>query len=180
MQRKARSEKGFTTMELLVVVGVLAILGGLSVPLMSSALQRVQANGAADALATAIRDARMRAIATGWQYRMVAFDASGAVPNAFRVEGSDTGAVWPAVGTATGPPVYGSTQMNEAYSSMVQDYGGSQIAIPAGGPTFTVTFDSRGQWVSCVPVGCQIQTRNSQGGNVNTLMVSQAGAVAMN
>ena len=178
--RRARRLKGFTLLELLVVVGLLAITSAISVPLITGALGRARANGAAEALVGAIRDARIRAISTGWQYRVVAYAPSGAVPNAFRSEGIDAanGGVWPAAGTASSPPTYGSTQMAESYTSLASDFGAAQIQIPGGGASFTVTFDSRGQWaVACVPASCQAQVATPSG--VTTLTVAQGGAIQM-
>lgn len=175
-----RRHEGFTLLELLVIVGLLAITSAISIPLLNAALARARANGAAEALAATIRDARMRAISNGWQYRVVAYAPSGAVPNAFRVEGIDpaTGGVWPAAGSATTAPSYGSNQMYEGYTIMANDFGAAQIQIPGGGASFTVTFDSRGQWaVACLPASCQAQVSTPSG--VTTLTVAQGGAIQL-
>jgi Tfp pilus assembly protein FimT len=178
MQQRIREGKGFSLHELTLVVGSLAVLSGISVPVMSGVLQRSYNTGAVDALGSAIRDARMRAIATGWQYRVVVFDSAGPVPNAFRIEGMDPtiGGAWPAA-TATNPPAFsGSNQAYEPYNSLDRDFRRAQIQIPSGGPTFTVTFDSRGQQATaCVPLGCQVQVTSKAG--TSTITVSQAGAV---
>ena len=177
--------RGFTLLELLVVVAIFSIVAAISVPLIAGAVQRAQSDGAGIALAAAIRDARMRAIATGWQFQVVAYDSTGAVPNAFRIQGANTvgGPVWPVAGTATTPPYYGANQMNEAYTTLWQppgsgvakDFAMAQIVVPGGGP-FTVTFDSRGQMVgACIPAACQVQVNSGSG--LTTLTVSQAGAV---
>lgn len=175
MQRVDR-HKGFTLLELLLVVAIIAILGGITVPLLTGALQRAQSAGAGQTLASTIRDARMRAIATGWQYQVVAYGPTGSVPNAFRLQGFDpvNGGVAPAAGTATTPPLYGSNQMYEAYTSLPKDFGTAQIQV-AGGAAFTVTFNSSGQWSACVPVSCQVQVATQSG--VSTITVSQGGAV---
>ncbi len=177
--RRIKGQEGFSILELVLVLGILAVIAGITFPLVEGAIQRSQANGAGEVLAGAIRDARMRAIATGWQYRLVASDSGGTVPNAFRIEGMNpaTGGVWPAAGTASMPPYYGSNQTYEAYANLPKDFGTAKIQIPAGGPIFTVVFDARGQWATpCVPVGCQVQVR-TQGGRLTTLTVSQGGAV---
>ena len=178
MLNRFRKSKGFSAYELLVVVSSLTVLSGISFPMLNGVLQRSYAAGAVDVLGGAIRDARMRAVATGWQYRVVAFDGSGAVPNAFRIEGIDptTGGVWP-VATDTDPSALsGPNRMYELYTDLVRDFGTAQIQMPAGGSTFTVTFDSRGQWATpCVPMGCQVQVVSK--GGAASLTVSQAGAV---
>lgn len=175
--RRIDRQAGLSLLELLLVVATLAGLAAISFPLLGGPLQRAHASGAGDALAGAIRDARMRAIATGWQYRVVAFDAAGTVPNAFRIEGINpaAGGVWPLAGTAATPPSYGPNQTYEAYTNLPQDFGTAQIQVPGGGP-FTVTFNTRGQWATpCIPLGCQAQMRTA--GGLTTLTVSQSGVV---
>ncbi len=176
---RTKDLKGFSLIELMVVVAILGLVAFISVPLVTGAMQRAQSAGAGTALAAAIRDARMRAVATGWQFEVVAYSATGAVPNAFRIQGANTvgGPVWPVPGTVTTPPYYGANQMNEAYTSLAKDFGTAKFVVPGGGP-FTVTFDSRGQVVPpCLPVACQVQVSTSSG--VSTITVSQAGALQM-
>ncbi len=175
--RRMNTPKGSSLVEVLVVAAMLAVATGISFPLVTSAMQRAKANGAAEALAAAIRDARTRAIATGWQYQVVAYDPAGAVPNAFRVQGFDpvNGGVAPAAGTVTTPPFYGNNQTYEAYTNMAQDFSTAQIQVPGGGP-FRVTFDSRGQWaVPCLPAGCSVQVTTPA--RQASLTVTQAGGV---
>lgn len=176
--RRADHSGGFTLLELLIVVALLALMGFISVPLVSGALSRARSNGAAEALTGAIRDARMRAVASGWQYRVMAYSPTGAVPNAFRIEGMNpaSGGIWRPAGTVSDPPFYGTNEMAEPYTSLSTDFGSAQIQIPGGGSTFTVTFDSRGQWaVACVPASCQAQVTTT--GGATTLTVAQGGAI---
>lgn len=182
--RRISNQHGFSLLEVILVVTILAVLTRITFPLVQGALEKAKANGAGDALAGAIRDARMRAIATGWQYQVVAYTATGTVPNAFRIEGFNTvtGGVAPPAGTATTPPFYGTNQTYEAYTTMAKDFGLATILLPAGGTTFTVAFSSGGQWpvgTPCAPVGCQIQVLTRGGARTATLTVSQAGAVQM-
>lgn len=178
MTARVARQKGFSLLEILVVAAGVAIVAGVSFPMVATVLQRARAAGAGDVLALTIRDARARAMATGWQYRVVAFDGSGAVPNAFRIEGMNpaTGGTWPAA-TATSPPVaYGVNQMYEAYTTLPAEFPGAAIEVPLGGPSFIVTFDSRGQQATaCVPVACQVRIATPS--RTATVTVSQGGAV---
>jgi Tfp pilus assembly protein FimT len=163
-------------MEVVLFVSMVGLAVGISLPLFTSVMQRAQARGAGEILGITIRDARLRAISTGWQYRVVAYDSTGTVPNAFRLEGINpaTGGVWPSAGTAATPPSYGTNQTYEAYTALNQEYGAAQVVVPGG--TFTVTFDSLGQWATpCVPVACQVQVNTPLG--VSTIIVSNSGAV---
>ena len=180
MQPEKR-QKGFTLLEVLLVVVMFGVISALSLPILTGAMQRAQSDGAGQALASAIRDARNRAIATGWEYQVVAYGSGGTVPNAFRVQGFDpvNGGVAPAPGTATTRPFYGSNQMYEAYTDLPTTFGTAQIVVPVVAPTpptFTVTFNSSGQWAgNCVPLSCQVQVQTGSG--LTSLTVSQSGAV---
>ncbi len=179
MIRRARGPHGFTLLELLQVTAGLALLAAISVPLFSVAMARARTNGGAEALGAAIRDARMRAVATGWQYQVIALDSTGAVPNAFRIQAMDpnNGGAFPASTDTSPPAFYGPNTMHEAYTDFAREFGGiPQITVPGG--VFTVTFDATGQWPAaapCVPAPCQVQV--SSGGRVATVNVSAAGAV---
>jgi prepilin-type N-terminal cleavage/methylation domain-containing protein len=176
--RQKQSEKGFTVMEMLLVVALVALIAGISLPMLASAMQRARANGATEVLAAAIRDARARAVTSGWQYQVVAYDSGGAVPNAFRMQGFDpaNGGVAPPAGTATDPPFYGSNQMYEAYTPLAKAFGNAQIQVAGG--TFRVTFDSRGQQVgACVPATCVVQVNTPS--RTATLTVTTAGGVRL-
>jgi prepilin-type N-terminal cleavage/methylation domain-containing protein len=175
MKRKPRND-GYSLLELLLVVAMIGVLAGFSLPLLTAAMQRSRANGAAEALATAIRDARMRAINNGWQYQVVAYDSGGAVPNAFRIQGFNpaNGGVAPLPGTLTSPRFYGFNQMSEAYIPLKTEFGNAQIQVTGG--TFQVTFDSRGQLVgACTPATCVVQVKTPV--RIATITVTTPGGV---
>ena len=178
MRHRSYGSRGISLLEALLVVAALAILAGISIPMFSIAVARARTHGVAESLGAAIRDARMRAVSTGWNYRVVAFNGGGAVPNAFRIEGMNpaTGGVWPAPTATTTPAFYGANQTYEPYVNLAREFGAAQIQIPAGGNRFEVTFDSNGQWAGpCVPANCQVQVTSLE--RAATLSVSVAGAV---
>jgi Tfp pilus assembly protein FimT len=170
MQRNHR-KAGYSALELLLVVAMIAVIAAMSMPFITGAVLRARANGAAEVLATAIRDARTRAVTTGYQYRVSAYDGTGAVPNAFRIEGSaDGGATWPATGTVTTP----AGPLNDAYTDLAKGFGNAQVQVAGG--TFRVALDSRGQRVgACVPATCVVQVTTP--GRTATVTVTQAGGV---
>jgi prepilin-type N-terminal cleavage/methylation domain-containing protein len=174
--KRYRRNAGYTTLELLLVVAILGIFAAASLPHLMDAMQRARANGAAEVLGAAIRDARMRAVNNGWQYQVVAYDSGGAVPNAFRIQGFDpaNGGVAPPAGTLTTPRFSGSNQMYEAYTPMAVEFKTAQIQVAGG--TFRVTFDSRGQRVgACVPATCVVQVTTTT--RTATVTVTTAGGV---
>ena len=59
------SERGFTLIELMIVIGIMGILMAFSVPAFSSLSGTLQLRGAAENIAAQLRLAREKAIATG-------------------------------------------------------------------------------------------------------------------
>lgn len=182
MRHRGLGSRGITFYELLLVVALIAVIAGISIPIFSLAVTRARTAGMVEALGAAVRDARTRAIATGWQYRVLANGPAAVPPNAFRIEGFDPTVLppssWPA---ATTPPAfYGADQMYEPFTNLAREFGGApQIIIPGGVSTFfAVAFDRNGQWPpadQCVPAGCVVQV--TTGGRTANITVSVAGAV---
>ncbi len=176
MKRNPRNG-GYSIMEVLLVVVMIGIFAAFSLPLITTAMQRSRAKGAAEVLATTIRDARMRAINNGWQYQVVAYDSTGGgLANAFRIQGFNpaTGGVAPARGTLTSPRIYGFNQMSEPYTPLAQQFGNAQIQVTGG--TFLVTFNSLGQLVgACTPATCVVQVTTPV--RTSTITVTTAGGV---
>lgn len=79
-----RRARGFTLLELLVVMVILAAVVGLVVPRFGAALPGVELKGAARDVASALRYARGRAIATRSDIAVV-FDVDAAT---YRIEGA--------------------------------------------------------------------------------------------
>lgn len=71
------NNKGFTLIELIVVISIIGILVAISVPGMMGWLQSATYRGAAQELNAALRDARSRAIATNREHRVVLFVEDG-------------------------------------------------------------------------------------------------------
>ena len=146
---------GFTLLELVVVVSIIAVLSMISIPLIARAMDQYRSRGAAEAIVGAVREAKARAVASGWQYRVIGYTGAGAVQNAFRIEGMDPsgGGVWPAQVSATGT-TFGSNQYAGRWTSLQREFGGSEIAVSGGGGRFVMTFDGRGilPATGCVPI----------------------------
>ncbi len=172
--------RGFTLAELLVVVAMLAVLAFISFPLIGNVLAQSRARGGTDAIMGAIRDARGRAVASGWQYRVIGFTTGGTVPNSFRIEGRDPAAPsWPSATTV--PPASPANQYVQRWTSLPAEFGGAQLAVALGGNQFIVTFDGRGSVpaAGCVDA-CQVGFPISvlaPGGTTKNLAVTLAGGV---
>ena len=65
------SQSGFTLTELIVVVTIILVVGGLSVPNLTRAIDTSRIKGAAQALAAAYQDARIRATQKDTTYQVL-------------------------------------------------------------------------------------------------------------
>lgn len=150
-----RAAGGFTLLELLLVVALIAMLSLISIPLIGRVMGQYRSRGAAEAVVGALREAKARAVASGWQYRVVGYPGSGTIPNSFRIEGMDpnSGGVWPPQVPAT-RPTYAPNQYADRWVSLQQEYGGSQVAVSGGGTRFVMAFDGRGSLPlnGCTPI----------------------------
>lgn len=174
--RRIKSQKGFSLLELAVTVAILAVIAGGTMPLLEGAMQRAKASGAGDSLAGALRDARARAVATGWQYRTLGFNADGASAfrNQYRVMARSSGGVpWPA---DTAAPFDSPTQMAGPWINFTTRYPGVKLRPQDGSDQFWVAFDSRGVAFDISPGFNPLQVVGQTGG-VKSLSVSTVGSV---
>ncbi len=120
-------KQGVTLIEILVVVAIFAIIAAVGLPALANALQRARSKGVADVLRMAMRDARSRAIGTGWQFRVFGSnDASGTTPNQFRIEGRrSTALAWPASGVPG--PLSSDTISADPWVVLAKEYPGVHL-----------------------------------------------------
>ena len=82
-----KSDRGFTLMELIVVIGLIGILAGIGMPYFRGFMINTQLRGAARDLTSDLRYAQQQAVTTQINYRVVFVPSS----NSYRVENDSTG-----------------------------------------------------------------------------------------
>ena len=75
--RSAAAQRGFTVIELMVVVGIVAVLAGLAAPSFQPVIERWRVKGTTEELQHSLYTARSQAILTGGNIVIVKNDTSG-------------------------------------------------------------------------------------------------------
>lgn len=127
----------------MLVVLALAALLLAAVPSMTGLLKTQRQSSAARQVVTDVRDARSKAITTGWQFRFVAYrhGASGSYKNQYRILGRRPGGTWPNIGD---PNTDTANQFAGPWKSIEDDYPGVQLNPSDSNDSVTITFDARG------------------------------------
>src|SRR5574341_922568 len=157
MQRWPRG--GYTTLELLVVVAILAILAAIGTPALLGTLERYRMEAGASELAGALRRAQALAVSQGGFFRVhLGSDPAVGRPNSYRIEQclpaaspgrcSNKDTDWPAatatMGTVPNPGVVTD------WVDLARQYSGLTVgsALDNQARTLTwITYDSRGAFV---------------------------------
>jgi type II secretory pathway pseudopilin PulG len=173
-----RGRPGFTLPDLVVACSIMATLSMMAIPVFNSAMSNSQLDGAARRLMSDLREARSRAVTTGWRFRIVANDStvSGTYRNQYRIEGKSAGACdntgWPA---ETWGVTSSSTIWVGPWVDLKTQYPDITLAPLGGSGTFSVCFDGKG--IATFPGGLSGVQVTSKAGVTRSLQVSTAGSV---
>jgi type II secretion system protein H len=137
----ALSQRGFTLMELLVVVGVIAIMAAMAIPTFVSWRQSIEYRQAARELGAALRDARTHAISDNRQY-VVQLDAANRAFQFRRGDAATNSAIWENI-TRPGPQAASDPDPIWIFLptriTVVSDAGVTEVRFsPNGTATFNV------------------------------------------
>jgi hypothetical protein len=158
-------------------VGAFLVL--FAVPSLWSAIESSRLHAAARRTVTDLRDARARAIASGWQCKIVGYGASSHGPyrNRYRLLARHTAAVpWPADGS---PVLAGETRRADPWLDVSSAFPGVEIdadAAPADG-RFEFGFDSRGLPSPVSASGSSLRIAGSRGACATIDVSSREGIV---
>ena len=178
-----QKQKGFTIIELLLVVAILAILGKLSMPYFTATIESYRLNGAARRVAGDLRLAQSLAVSQGgiygWHW--------GGDPNAISPPGASFSRVEKDTGTACSWPAVADTMTTNAnvitnWTDLTKELTGITIVSVKDNTPATiggVAFDSRAAPANpCTAVAypLTITIRNTSG-TTRTVTVQNAGGV---
>ncbi|HYB75267.1 MAG TPA: prepilin-type N-terminal cleavage/methylation domain-containing protein [Candidatus Sulfotelmatobacter sp.] len=179
LRRAAGARPGFTLVELLVVVGVLAILSAFGLPALLGAVARSRVDSATGELVSALRQAQGQAPAQGGYFRVhLGTDPAVGQPNSFRIERDlGNGTTWPAP-TDT---IQANGGVVTNWVDLSQRYGPLTLSAPvdsAGRTLIAITYNNRGAFVDRTgPVNPPATiTVSSSGGRTRTITAQFARA----
>ena len=168
--------RGFTLTELVLTVALISITMAIVVPGFATMLQRMRVDGAVRDIVSDVRDARAKAINTGWEYRVVGYRAASPGPfrNHYRVMARSSPAVtWPADNVDA---FESSTQIAERWVEVGSRHPG--VSLKFRRPRFNITFDSRGAAPTAAGSFNPLEIIG-EGGQTTTLAVSVVGSVTI-
>jgi prepilin-type N-terminal cleavage/methylation domain-containing protein len=140
------AQRGVTMIEVSVATAIGLLIVMVAIPAFNTTLERSRVESATRRVVSTVREARTRAVSTGWEYRVIGFGnaSSSAARNQFRWMGRNSSATaWPDDNVA---PFTGATQVAGPWIDVVSEYGGVDLD-PSGSVAsdrFEIAFDSRG------------------------------------
>lgn len=132
-----KRSRGFTTLEMVMVVAVGVVMTAIAVPLVQSSLRTFRLGGSVSAVTGAIESTRYRAIFDGCPYRLSFNNAT----NTYQVSNTVTGGACAAAYANVGAPVpFGNPGQVALNQNLTFQFSpGGSVQTIAGAPTFTLS-----------------------------------------
>ena len=177
-QDKMRRIQGFTTVELIIGMVVVAVLAAAAIPALLPSIQRYRTRSGADQVAGELRKIQGLAMTSGARHRLYIRNCpSGPSPcKQYRIEQQAAGGVWPASGDT--PSTNANVLTN--WTDLQRDYSGvriTQLKDAGGIDRGDIIFDSRGASTNTGVTYPLTITVASTAGPQRTVEVRNAGGV---
>ena len=124
MQGQTLSRAGATLIEVMVVMGIIAVLAAVSIPRAAKYLDRIQVSGATREIASVFATARMAAVARASLVSVLIDQTAGTIT---AVSGTDT-VVTRKIGESFGVTMR-ATRDSMSYSSIGLGYGAANLRV---------------------------------------------------
>jgi len=148
--KRARFARAFTLGELLVAVGLIAVLSAISLPTLTGTIEGYRLRSAAWQLAGDLRLARQKAVSTN-RRRRICFNACGAAaPTNGYVIQRDGGSEWE-IEAAVRPPSDGVQVTSNATITFAEtgEAAGGTVTLASGASSFQVRTHFTGKVTVC-------------------------------
>ncbi len=175
--RRGPGRRGFTALEIILVVVVVAIIAAVGVPGLLAAIQRYRTRTGADQMAGEFRRVQSLAMTSGARHRVLLRNcSSGPTPcKEYRIE-REASSTWPAAGDTPGS----NANVLMEWVDLQREYGGVRVKSLkdiGGVDASDVIFDSRGASVNAgVSYPLTLTVANAIG-DERTVQVRSAGGV---
>lgn len=167
------TSRGFSLIELMVTIAVVAILMVVALPSFTSWIQNTKTRSTAESLQNGIRLAKTEAVRRS---RLVDFRLTAATP-AMNAATSATGTNW----YVQASPLLGADSTDDTYNLYVQgsSMSGANANVTVTGSADTLTFSSLGRITNAGGGPYTFDIKNANGTRDLKIIVTQSGQIRM-
>ncbi len=172
--------RGFTTLEILIVVSIVVVVALVATPNILGTIQRYRLRGGADHVMSNLREIQSLAMTTGARHRLTVSDCTSGPSPCKRYRLERQAGTWPAPSSGSGGAVL------TEWVDLQRIFTGIRLSSMVDSSTSTnvdsVVFDPRGASVAATspysPINVTITITHTSG-QVRRVLVRSAGSVRM-